>query len=78
MNIWSIIIGLGLLSAGLYSFYRIITKKASEKDRLFFHNQIFPFRLIFGEKNAYRSMIIFTSLIEIGAGIAFLTGLISW
>ena len=78
MNIWSIIIGVGFLGAGLYSLFRVITKKASEKDRLFFYNQIYPFQFIFGEKHAYKSMVIFTSIIEICAGLAFLTGLIPW
>jgi hypothetical protein len=78
MNTWSIIIGLGLLLAGLYSLFRVITKKASEKDRMVFYNQIYPFKLLFGEKHAYKSMVIFTSIIEIGFGLAFLTGLISW
>lgn len=77
MNTWSIIIGLGLLGAGVYSLYRVITKKASEKDRIIFYHQIFPFKLLFGDKHAYNSLVIFTSIIEIGAGLAFLTGLIS-
>jgi uncharacterized membrane protein YphA (DoxX/SURF4 family) len=78
MNVWSIIIGLGFLGAGIYSLFRVITKKASEKDRLVFYHQIFPFKLLFGEKHAYNSLVILTSIIEIGAGLAFLTGLISW
>jgi hypothetical protein len=78
MSNWSIIIGLGLLLAGFYSLFRVINKKASEKDRLYFYNQIFPFKLLFGDKNAYNSMVIFTSIIEIGVGLIFLLGLVSW
>jgi hypothetical protein len=77
MDTWSIIIGLGLLGAGAYSLYRVITKKASKKDRLVFDHQIFPFKALLGDKNAYQGLVVTTSIIEIFAGLAFLTGLVS-
>jgi len=32
MNFWNIIIGLGLLAAGVYSMYSVVAKKLVEKD----------------------------------------------
>ena len=68
----NIAIGIGFLLAGIYSLYRIFSGKGKESDRLIFKHQIFPFEFLFGKKDAYKALVVFTSFIEIFCGIAFL------
>lgn len=68
------LIGIGLIAIGVFSLYKVYTKKAKQSDRLVFKHQIFIFEKLFGKENAYNSLVIFTSIIEIVFGLAFVFG----
>ncbi len=72
----NILTGLIFLSLGGYSIYRAISGK--NLDRMTFHYQTFLFEWLAGKKNAMKALYVFTSIIEILVGIAFLMGKISW
>jgi len=70
--------GIVLVLIGLYSVYRIITGKEKQGNRLIFKHQIFYFEVLFGKEKAYKALVIFTSIIEISFGLAFITGELTW
>ena len=72
----NILIGLIFLLLGGYSMYRVLSGK--KLDRMTFYYQTFLFEWFAGKKNAMKALYIFTSIIEILVGIAFLIGKISW
>jgi len=72
----NILTGVILLLLGSYSIYQVVSGK--KLNRMTFHHQMFLFEWLAGKKNAMKALYIFTSIIEIFSGIAFLTGKISW
>jgi len=70
--------GIILVLIGLYSIYRIISGRGNKSDRLIFKHQIFYFEVLFGKEKAYKALVIFTSIIEIFFGFAFILGKLTW
>ena len=68
----NIAIGIGFLLIGIYFLFRIFSEKENKRDRVVFKNDIFLFELLFGKRYAYKTSVIFASIIEIFCGIAFL------
>jgi len=66
------LIGLALITTGIYTLFRVFNNKPLKQ--LIFKHQIFWFEVLFGKKHAYNALLIFTSIIEITFGLAFILG----